>query len=302
MIETYVQNIKKELNGFEPDTLIILGSGLNVVADKITDKITDKDLQYCYNDVAIVAEFMEYLFKTYIIPDKFIPLTKTGLLRREVKKEIASKGAGVKRDIMSEIYRCYIPNHDLYTTFMKYLFRGGYTHSNIRHTGHVVEGVSSVDFTSSYPYTMLAYDGFPVSPLKREHPDDFWKIYNEGKLCMMCRVIFTNLSAKTDHSIESSSKCISLSHNAIIDNGRIRRCAQCEVILTEIDFTMYRLFYRFDDMKVVWLYTSIKGRLPRYLLMPLARAYEKKARMKHEGKGGSPEYALYKSLVNSSFG
>ncbi len=39
MIETYVQNIKKELNGFEPDTLIILGSGLNVVADKITDKI-----------------------------------------------------------------------------------------------------------------------------------------------------------------------------------------------------------------------------------------------------------------------
>lgn len=39
MIETYVQNIKKELNGFKPDTLIILGSGLNVVADKITDKI-----------------------------------------------------------------------------------------------------------------------------------------------------------------------------------------------------------------------------------------------------------------------
>lgn len=39
MIETYVQNIQKALNGFDPDTLIILGSGLNVVADKVRDKI-----------------------------------------------------------------------------------------------------------------------------------------------------------------------------------------------------------------------------------------------------------------------
>lgn len=39
MIETYVQNIQKALNGFNPDTLIILGSGLNVVADKVTDQI-----------------------------------------------------------------------------------------------------------------------------------------------------------------------------------------------------------------------------------------------------------------------
>ena len=91
---------------------------------------------------------------------------------------------------------------------MKYLFRGGYTHSNIRHTGHVVEGVSSVDFTSSYPYTMIAYDGFPVSPLKLERNEDFWNIYNEGKLCMMFRVIFMGIHATTDHSIESSSKCI----------------------------------------------------------------------------------------------
>ena len=267
-----------------------------------SEKITDNDLQYCYNDVAIVAEFMEYLFKTYIIPDKFIPLTKTGLLRREVKKEIAARGAGVKRDIMSEVYRCYIPNHDLYAIFMKYLFRGGYTHSNIRHTGDVVEGVSSVDFTSSYPYTMLAYDGFPVSPLKLERNEDFWNIYNEGKLCMMFRVIFMGIHATTDHSIESSSKCISISRNAIIDNGRVRSATQIEVWLTELDFTMYRLFYRWDSMKVETLYTSIKGRLPRYLLMPLARAYEKKARMKHEGKGGTAEYALYKSLVNSAFG
>lgn len=39
MIETYVQNIKSELKDFTPEVLIILGSGLSVLADKIENKI-----------------------------------------------------------------------------------------------------------------------------------------------------------------------------------------------------------------------------------------------------------------------
>jgi len=39
MIETYVQNMKKAFNGFKPEVLIILGSGLSVLADKIENKI-----------------------------------------------------------------------------------------------------------------------------------------------------------------------------------------------------------------------------------------------------------------------
>ena len=39
MIDTYVKNIEKALNGFKPDVLIILGSGLSVLADKIENKI-----------------------------------------------------------------------------------------------------------------------------------------------------------------------------------------------------------------------------------------------------------------------
>ena len=263
--------------------------------------ISDTDMQYCYNDVAIISEFMRYIFDTYIKPDRYIPLTKTGLLRREVKKEIASRGSGIKRLIYNEIYRCYIPDQNLYKTFMKYLFRGGYTHTNLHYAGYVID-CKSVDYTSSYPYTMLSYDGFPVSPLKRERPEEFYDIYNSGNYCMMFLVIFTGIRSKTQHSIESQSKCITISRNAIIDNGRVRRASQMEVWLTELDFTMYRLFYEWDAMKVETLYTSVKGRLPRYLLLPLARAYEKKALMKHAGKSGTPEYALYKSLVNSAFG
>ena len=39
MIETYVQNMKAALGDFVPEVLIILGSGLSVLADKIENKI-----------------------------------------------------------------------------------------------------------------------------------------------------------------------------------------------------------------------------------------------------------------------
>ena len=264
--------------------------------------LTDRELQYCYNDVAIVAEFMEYLFNKYIIPEKFIPLTKTGLLRREVKAAIKARGGSVKRDIMSEIYRCYPESHSLYTMLMKWCFRGGYTHANIRYVDTIVPELKSDDITSSYPYTMIAYDGFPMSPLRREPVEEFTNLYLSGKYCLMFSANFVNLRAKTDHAIESKSKCVTISNNAIIDNGRVRSATMIEVWLTELDYTVYQMFYEWDSMSVNVLYSSVKGRLPKYLLMPLAHAYENKARMKHEGKGGTTEYALYKSLVNSAYG
>lgn len=266
-------------------------------------KLTPDQLQYCINDVVIVSEFMIYLFDTYIKPERYVPLTKTGLLRRQVKK--AMRPAGKRRDIMREVYRCYPADFNLYSDLMQYCFRGGYTHANIRYVDRFLTGDKSFlsrDITSSYPYTMIAYDGFPVSPLRRENPADFEKLYNGEKHCLMFRAIFTNLRAKTDHAIESVSKCVTVSKNAIIDNGRIRRASLVCVWLTELDFNMYQLFYDFDSVKIEILYSSLRGRLPRYILDPLADAYKKKAQMKHDGKSGTTEYALYKSLVNSAYG
>ena len=302
------------------DVLMITGGSLATLAKEYTKtqklvgdldyniprnyqtEMTEQELQYCYNDVAILGEYMEYMFNNYIIPDKYIPITKTGLLRREVKKAMCSRGNGQKRAIMQEIYRCYPDSYDLYSTLMKWCFRGGYTHANIRHVGKVLDGIKSADITSSYPYTMLSYDGFPVSPLRLEKPSDFWTLYNSEKYCLMFSVTFTNIRAKTDHAIESFSKCMNVSGNRIIDNGRIRSASIISVWLTELDFTMYRLFYEWDNMTINHLYSSVKGRLPKYLLMPLAKAYENKAKMKHAGKSDTTEYALYKSLVNSAYG
>lgn len=256
-------------------------------------KLSEQELQYCINDVVIVSEFMEYLFNTYIIPQKFIPLTKTGLLRREVKK-------GCTYNAKLEIYRCYPPSYDLYKKLMLWCFRGGYTHGNIMYMDRVIEGISGYDITSSYPFTMLGFSGFPVSPLLREDVKYFDERIKTH--CVIFHAIFYDLKAKTPHTIESSSKCIDLSKNVIIDNGRIRYAEYCELWLTELDYQIYDLYYDFSKVEVIEMYTSVKGCLPTYLLRPLWVAYEKKAKLKSENKSGTTEYALYKSYVNSAYG
>ena len=55
MIETYVQNIRAELKGFEPEVLIILGSGLSVLADKIENKIVIPYTKIGFPKIAIVG-------------------------------------------------------------------------------------------------------------------------------------------------------------------------------------------------------------------------------------------------------
>lgn len=259
-------------------------------------ELTPTEWGYCLSDVAILAEFSKYLFDTYIEPEKFIPLTKTGLLRREVKK-----GTAKNWDIKREIYRCYPDSFELYTQLMEWCFKGGYTHANLYHAGKVLDGVRGRDITSSYPYVMLAKKGFPVSPLKRENPADFEKLYIGEKHCLMFRAIFTGVKSRTNHSYESSYKCLAL-WGAIIDNGRVRSATTMDVWLTEIDFTMYQLFYKWDGMKIILLYSSIRGYLPKYLLMPMAEAYTAKCKMKRDGLDGSPEYANQKAMVNSAFG
>lgn len=305
-------SLKNEVIEFR-DILMITGGSLKQLAKEytITQKVsgddlgydivrnykthlTDKELNYCIKDVAIVSEYMFYLFETYLIPEHYIPMTKTGLLRRKVKKAM-----GKNYEIKQEIYRCYPETFDWYTILMKWVFRGGYTHGNVRHMGKRLDGFRSRDITSSYPYTMLNYDGFPNSPLKQESVSVFEKrLYTH---CCIFQAQFVNIRCKTDHAIESKSKCQEIS-GAIIDNGRVRSAVSMTVWLTELDFFIYDMFYTWDDMTVSHLYTSVKGKLPKYLRQPLAEAYTKKAEMKHQGKSGTSEYALYKSLVNSAYG
>jgi len=64
MIETYVQNIKTALNGFDPTVLIILGSGLSVLADKIENKIVVPYTQIGFPKISVAGHKGELIAGT----------------------------------------------------------------------------------------------------------------------------------------------------------------------------------------------------------------------------------------------
>ena len=249
--------------------------------------LTEKEKEYCINDVAILSEFSEYIFNTYIRPRKFCPITKTGIIRRDVKK-------GATFEVKQEIYRCYPKSFSFYHKMMMYLFRGGYVHSNFTLTAKVLEDVAGMDITSSYPFEMLTGDYYPVSPFIETDPNEFNDVIE--KKCCIFICTFVNLRSKTAHSIESESKAICLSGERIIDNGRIRRAECVTLFLSDIDYKIYNLFYAWDSLEIHELYTAVKGKLPKYVLTPLIENYRLKAKLKKEGKSDTQEYKTAESF------
>lgn len=255
--------------------------------------ITEKEYRYICNDVIILCEYGEYIFNTYGRKG-FLPLTKTGILRNEVKQNIS-------KEWKNKIRQIYIQDKDTYNLFFKYLFRGGYVHSNILYTGDKLENLEGEDFTSSYPFCMFAFK-YPMSkPILLDGSVNVIDEMQKGKRHFCFIAEFQNLIHTTNHSIESASKCIEL-RGEIIDNGRIMRANYAKVMLTELDFKIYEMFYKWDSMKILKAWAFDSDYLPDYLLNPLKKYYRIKQKLKQEGKEKTAEYAVAKEMVNSAYG
>jgi hypothetical protein len=252
-------------------------------------ELTSEELQYCINDVKILSEWARYIFDVYAIKQKYIPLTKTAILRHDVKK-------GLPKNAKTSILTCF-PDYDLYKKMMTYAFMGGITHANRAYCDRVIIGSSSVDITSSYPASMLK-GYYPVSPFKKQ--EYFPDALNEK--CCLIDVTIYNLEATTTHSILSKSKTIELSPISIVDNGRLLRSEWVRVFVTEIDFKLLQMYYKFDRIVINEFLTASRGKLPSYLIDPIFKAYETKTRLKRSGKGKSNEYKIAKAYVNSGYG
>lgn len=263
-------------------------------------KLSEKELQYVLNDTIILSEYMAYYFRTFA-PLGFLPLTKTGILRNQVKKKAraACKAAHVR---LQNIIAAAHPKERLYELMMKYLFRGGYVHGTNETAGIVLHNMTGVDITSSYPNEMNTKDNYPVGRFYHvEDPTiELYEEFNKD-YATMAVVNFYGLETTTAHSIESNNKVI-IKKGAHLDNGRILDAEMIQVFITELDYDIYKKFYKWEHMEVKHLWRAKRGRLPRYLLDALNEYYEKKSRLKREGKQKTQEYSLSKEMVNSGYG
>ena len=80
-----------------------------------------------------------------------IPITSTGHVRRELKERI-NRNFFYRNKVKKSV------NVDPHVyNLLQDAFVGGYTHSNYIYTDMVLKNITSWDFTSSYPYCLLAF-------------------------------------------------------------------------------------------------------------------------------------------------
>lgn len=266
--------------------------------------LTEKELGYCENDIQVILNYIKEEIENNGDITK-IPLTNTGRVRRYVKNECLYTSKNHKKTSAGKYKRFRAIMRDLTLTPDDYKqckrgFMGGFTHSNPMMTGEVLEGVDSVDLTSSYPTVMLA-DKFPMSRPRKlliDSLDGLKKAFN--KFCVLFDVKFTNLKNKIGYeSYLSSSKCIS--KRPLEVNGRIYEAEEVITTITDVDFSIIEAVYSWDKIEISNVKGFVKNYLPKSIITSILKLYGDKTTLK--GVAGSEvEYLLSKGMLNSVYG
>lgn len=261
--------------------------------------LTDKELKYCTQDVVVVSNYIrECMEKERYNSLLTIPLTKTGYVRRDVRKHCLSKYN--RKDYQKIISQFTLtPQH--YVRLRK-LFSGGFTHANALNSNRTFDNVRSYDFTSSYPAVLLL-EGYPMGKGYSYTPkdsNDFIRVLKN--YCCIFDIELINVRAKEGvfENIISSSKCIEI-EGAIKNNGRVVSADRLVLTVNEVDFRSILRFYDWDEMYYSDLVRYKKGYLPKPLLECVLNFYSNKTTLK-DVKGQEIEYLLSKANLNSIYG
>ena len=267
-------------------------------------KLTDKELQYCINDVLVVMNYIQEKLET---ESKicYIPKTNTGYVRNYCRNYCFYEyGKSRKKSHKKQRYINLMSTMKLSVDEYKQLkraFSGGFTHASVFFSGKVVEDVTSVDFTSSYPAVMIA-EQFPMSSseeIEITSKEDFY--HNLKYYCCLFDVHFEGLeSSFLYENYISESHCFN-KKGIITNNGRIVSADSIDLTITEQDFLIIMRTYKWKVLKVGNFRRYHKGYLPKDLIKAILRLYENKTTLKGiEEK--IIEYMRSKGMLNSTFG
>lgn len=300
------------------DTAVLSGMSLKALADNFCETkkavgdldyniprnsntpIKQREWHYIYNDTRILFEYGLQVHHEYTENKQTIPLTATGKVRRTLKNTIGSKYIHYVKERMYELYP---KSEDEYKLLMMFLFRGGYVHAQTAACGKVWENIDSWDEVSAYPAVMLQ-ERYPMGPFEEFAPEMFDYYYKKPNIAIYGMFTFYNIHSKTAHCIESKHKVIS-EQNAFYENGRLSCAAEITVLITEIDYKLYKMFYKWENKEVHWCKKTYKKPLPKYLRETVEKLYIEKyeikqqlAGMEKEGKEETEEYkTLYKKYM-----
>lgn len=262
--------------------------------------LTKEEMGYCVHDVLVV---MAYIQECIDIEGNItqIPNTKTGYVRRAVKRKCLGTGNRKKRNWM---YRDFIQGLTLEADEylqLRRAFQGGFTHASAFHSGVTLHDVDSYDFTSSYPTVMLC-EKFPMSVSEKVTITNREELnYNLERYCCLFDVTFINIRPKQMYEdYISASRCFSLI-NQTLNNGRVVSADMLQTTITEQDFMIIEKLYEWDKMAIDNFRRYKKRYLPREFVEAILEFYENKTKLK-DVEGMEVEYMQSKANLNSLYG
>lgn len=265
--------------------------------------LTTKEIMYCVNDIRVVMNYIQEQIEQYKLITR-LPLTKTGFVRKHCRKNMLQKRVNGKS---ARNWECINLIHSLTINglhefnMLQRAFSGGFTHANANHVDDICKDVASYDFTSSYPYVMVS-EKFPMSKGVRVTPRNMkeFSYYIKNYLCIF-DVEFTDIFASElqDNPL-SVSKCY-IKKDVVENNGRVVCAAQICTTLTNIDYNVIKVFYKWGKIRIGTMYIYKADYLPTEFINTILDLYESKTKLKGV-QGKEVEYLNSKEMLNSCYG
>lgn len=275
--------------------------------------LSKQELAYCENDVLIILYYINEQIRQYGDITK-IPLTNTSRVRNYVRNNCYHSSKNHRKESKRKFFKYRQIMQDLQLTKDEYIilkraFQGGFTHANPNYSGKLLENVSSIDFTSSYPAVMLS-EKFPMSKGMYTPVEELKKMFPYSnkpldelckKYCVVFDVEFIGLQSSIQYeNYISESKCSSL-ENPIINNGRVYSADRLVTTITDIDYNIIKNCYTWEKMGIRNIYRYCRGYLPKDIILSILKLYEDKTTLKGV-EGMEVEYLNSKVMLNSVYG
>lgn len=249
-------------------------------------ELSEEELAYCEHDILSLHSIIKYHYLPKYEHIVNIPLTSTGEVRRDLRAQLDYWY------FKNNPWRL-VPTKDMYLR-LRFTFAGGYTHSNMIHSGKIIRAsdyglIYSWDIASSYP-GVLVTEKFACQHFKQFTYDRYLDLKKRDSYCFFFEVEFKNVKSKYYNHYISFSKIFDYGlHDITTDNGRVMAGTCFKMWLTDIDLEIIEENYNFD-IEFLQIFGAYKDFLDERIIKYVLKQYGNKTTL----KGVKGQEALYK--------
>lgn len=271
-------------------------------------KLTSTEIEASENKAIAILEEMQKLKAKFNSLLSEIPLTRTGIVRKELVEKVCKDedwGEDEKHGSKEKAYGsrwsrlCANVNRNMTPcdyARLRQIFTGGLCFVSRFDKQRVLKDIDVYDIRSAY-VSVLAHMKFPVSNFVEVQQNQYNKYLNETgenmidinrKEAWYAHFVFHNLQSKTkiaywqfDKHRENRTDTDTMR----VTDGRLISCSgSFEVYLTDLDFAMFNKFYTFDDVEVLGMWKAETSLLPETLLSIILNWYKLKSELPKDSK------------------